>query len=183
MSMLNDRQIKELCEKGNIVDPYNPSNVGPCSLDLTLGDSVAWYSGTSGYVLDPENEETYQVQNAIVGRDIDKLFLEPGEFLLAETVEKFNIPRNIAAKVDGRSSMGRLGVFQHISAGFIDPGFRGSVTLELYNANRRPVILRPGMIVAQMCFFQIEPCERDYQDKGGRYQNESGATGSRYYQG
>jgi len=176
MTMLNDRQIKVLCENG-IVEPYNPANVGPCSLDLTLGDNIAWYSGYDEGPIDPKEKGTY----GLVKKDISEFVLNPYEFILAETVEKFSIPRNIAAKVDGRSSMGRLGLFQHVSAGFIDPGFFGTITLEIYNANRRPVILRPGMIVAQMCFFEIEPCERDYQDKGGRYQNESGATGSRYY--
>jgi dCTP deaminase len=78
--------------------------------------------------------------------------------------------------------MGRLGIAVHITAGFIDAGFSGTITLEIHNVNSRPVILRPGMIIAQMCFFEIEPCERDYSEKGGRYQNERGATGSRYYQ-
>jgi dCTP deaminase len=130
--------------------------------------------------IDPEKHSTYNLKNENMTKS--GYVLQPGEFILAETVEKFDIPRNIAAKVDGRSSMGRMGITVHITAGFVDPGFKGTITLEVFNANNRAVILRPGMIVAQMCFFEIEPCERDYQDKGGRYQNERGATGSRYYQ-
>jgi len=175
--MLNDKQIKAECELG-VIEPYNPANVGPCSLDLTLGKNIAYYQGNTA--IDPAKHSTYNLKNENMPKT--GYILEPGEFILAETVEKITLPRYLAGKVDGRSSMGRLGIAVHITAGFIDAGFSGTITLEIHNVNRRPVILRPGMIVAQMCFFEIDPCERDYQEKGGRYQNERGATGSRYYQ-
>ncbi len=177
MSMLNDKQIKKYCESG-IIEPYKPVNVGPCSIDLTLGKNIAYYQGNTA--IDPAKHSTYNLKNENMGKS--GYVLQPGEFILAETVEKITLPRYLAAKVDGRSSMGRLGIAVHITAGFIDAGFSGTITLEIHNVNSRPVILRPGMIIAQMCFFEIEPCERDYSEKGGRYQNERGATGSRYYQ-
>lgn len=176
--MLNDKQIKAGCEYRGLIEPYKPANVGPCSIDLTLGKNIAYYQGNTA--IDPAKHSTYNLKNENMPKT--GYVLQPGEFILAETIEKITLPRYLAGKVDGRSSIGRLGIAVHITAGFIDAGFSGTITLEIHNVNSRAVILRPGMIIAQMCFFEIEPCERDYSEKGGRYQNERGATGSRYYQ-
>jgi len=174
--MLNDRQIRALCTKMDVVDPFDPTLVGPSSLDIRLGSRIAYYAGCS--VINPENQNSYN----LIKKDAESLvILHPNQFILMDTIETFRIPSNIAAKVDGRSSIGRLGIMVHVTAGFIDPGFHGKITLEIKNVNERPVILRPGMVIAQMSFHEIEPCERDYSQKGGRYHGDGDVAGSKYY--
>ena len=174
--MLNDRQIRVLCTKMDVVDPFDPALVGPSSLDIRLGSRIAYYAGTG--IIDPDNQSTYN----LIKKDAEsQIILKSNQFILMDTVETFRIPSNIAAKVDGRSSIGRLGIMVHVTAGFIDPGFHGKITLEIKNVNERSVILRPGMIIAQMSFHEIEPCERDYSQKGGRYHGDGDVAGSKYY--
>lgn len=174
--MLNDRQIRALCTKIDVVSPYDPTLVGPSSLDIRLGSRIAYYAGIG--ILDPENQSTY---NLIKQYAESLIILHPNQFILMDTVETFRMPSNIAAKVDGRSSIGRLGIMVHVTAGFIDPGFHGKITLEIKNVNERSVILRPGMVIAQMSFHEIEPCEKDYSQKGGRYHGDGDVAGSKYY--
>ena len=175
--MLVDWQIRKLCEAG-LVEPYNPEMIGPCSLDLTLGKSIAWYDGTGE--IDPEKHSTYNLKHELVSKTGYPII--PGESILWTTAERLSIPNDISFYIDGRSSVGRFFCDMHAASGKGDNGFVGEITLEITNKGKRSVRLRPGMIVAQATFFKTEPCERDYSEKGGRYQNERGATGSRYYQ-
>jgi len=179
MSMLVDWEIRELCEELNIVEPYNPSRVGPCSYDLSLGNSIAWYAGVEE--LNPEDKETYNLRY----QSVDKygVSLHPGDSVLWTTAETLKIPDNITFYIDGRSSAGRLFCDMHAASGKGDNGFHGEITLEITNKLKyRPIRLKPGMILAQMTLFKTELSEHPYGTRG-RYQNESGATGSRYYQG
>lgn len=174
--MLVDWQIRKLCESG-MVEPYNPERIGPCSLDLTLGDSIAWYDGTEE--IDPEIQSTYNLKHELVHKN--GYTLQPNESILWTTAEKLTIPTDISFYIDGRSSIGRFFCDMHAASGKGDNGFVGEITLEITNKGKRAIRLRPGMIVAQVTLFKTEPCERDYSQKGGRYQNECGATGSKYY--
>ena len=174
--MLNDTQIRDLCENGAI-DPYIPSNVQPCSLDIRLGNRGCKYLGNSNYILDSHSKPTYNDKKF----DFTELILKPGEFVLADTVEFLNIPKNIVAILTGRSSIGRLGIAIHITAGLIDPQFRGKLTLEICNFNNRPVKLYSGDIIGQLTFQQIEECKIGYGDKKGRYQNDMDVNSSLFY--
>lgn len=186
MSLLCDWQITELCETSTLVTPFDPKMVQPCSLDVRLGSTYAEYLGDGRVVggpvldlIDPREPETYRV---VKGKMFDSGFiLMPGRFILAETMEVVNLPTDIAMKLDGRSSVGRLGILIHLTAGWIDPGFTGTITLEIFNANARPIVLYPGMVIGQLEIHKIKACKRGYGEKGGRYQSQSGATESRFW--
>lgn len=172
--MFADHQIKSAVAYGIItVSPYNAMLVQPASLELRLGSEFIRYLDT-GHPIDPENS-----WNGVEKFETDKVFLEPGEFILGTTVETIGINPSIAARVEGKSTLGRLGLIVHSTAGFVDPGFKGNITLEMANINTRPIILRAGMKICQISFHQMSsPAERPYghEKLGSHYQNQSSVT-------
>jgi dCTP deaminase len=165
------------------VDPFDKACVQPASYDIHLGSSFRTFRRPepfySDFVIDPSNLPL------TLSREFEApaYTLYPSDFLLGSTVETVNIPSNMVARVEGKSSLGRLGLLVHITAGFIDPGFRGTLTLELYNCNQRPILLREGMKIAQLSFEMLtRSAAKPYghKDLGSHYQNQNGATESRY---
>jgi len=178
--ILSDRDIKDRIMKGDIVitspDNDHLGNIGPSSLDLRLGRFFKIYNHASHAILDPMNPETFKdVVRMIEIEDEKKPFVvQPGEFVLGVTLEKIKIADNLVARVEGRSSLGRLGIIIHSTAGFVDAGFEGTITLEITNINRMPVALYPGMRVCQLAFEQMtSSAEVPYQKKkSSKYQGQ-----------
>lgn len=182
--ILSDRDILARLAKGDlVVDPLDDPavQVQPASVDLRLGDEFLVFRHTSIPFIDPalEAKDSY-TEPVRVARD-GTFILHPGEFALGTTHERVQIPPDLVARVDGRSSLGRLAVVVHSTAGFIDPGFRGRITLELSNLGRIPVALRPMMRVCQLSFETMtSPAERPYgAARGSKYQDQTGPVASR----
>ena len=156
--ILSDRDIKKKVASGHIVvksaDQGHTSNINASSLDLRLGRFFKIYNHSQQAVLDPMNRTTFEGMTTLV--EIKEpgtpFIVQPGEFILGVTMEKIKISDDLVARVEGRSSLGRLGIIIHSTAGFIDAGFEGTITLEITNINRMPVALYPGMRVCQLAF-------------------------------
>ncbi len=178
--ILSDRDIKARILKGDIViesyDNGHLMNIHGSSLDLRLGRYFKIYDHTKYAVLDPLIPETFKdVARMIEVNDERAPFIiQPGEFVLGVTVEKIKIADNLVARVEGRSSLGRLGIIVHSTAGFVDAGFEGTITLEMTNINRMPVALYPGMRVCQLAFEEMSsPAEVPYhRKKSAKYQGQ-----------
>lgn len=179
--ILSDIEINRQVERGTlIIDPYDRDYVQPSSVDVHLAGDFSMF--VSSDTIDPFDVSTYQMEKVSVPMD-DAFILEAGSFILGSTIERFKIPVNMNATLNGKSSLGRLGLLVHATAGYIDPGFEGDVTLELSNVSGRPMILRPGMAIGQVSFMFMErDAERPYGSPqlGSRYQGQSGPTTSRY---
>lgn len=178
--ILVDWQLLDRISRGHIkIDPYDPKLVQPNSLDIRLGSHFVWYTPGSG-VIDPYNQQsvTAEVEEA----HADVFILNPGQFILAETLERIELPDNIVATIEGKSSIARLGVTLHQTGGWIDAGFRGTITLEMANVNARPVKVYAGMPIGQLVFYTTERAERPYGAKGdAKYLDQRQATLSRYH--
>lgn len=180
--MLIDYHIEQAMREGSLlVEPYDRKNLGPASYDLTL--DKLFRRPTWGVedldVADLQPGHTTLVENSVDHEGNDVIVLNPGDFLLGTTVEVVRLGRNVAARVEGRSSVGRLGLLVHTTAGFIDPGFEGQITLELYNCSPWTIALRPGMRIAQLAFTRCSgPAERPYGARG-HYQGQEGPVESR----
>jgi dCTP deaminase len=177
--ILVDWQISDRIKHGHIfVDPFDPDLIQPNSLDIRLGDHFVWYlSGDA--VIDPYDHASVCAQTESV--TAASLVLDPGQFVLAETMEIIGLPDNIVASIEGKSSIARLGVELHQTGGWIDAGFRGSITLEMCNVNHRPVKLYAGMPIGQLVFYPTERAFAPYNVKtGAKYMNQRQATLSRY---
>jgi len=173
--MLADHQIKfEIENSGDIyLTPYDPALVQPASIDLRLGSEFICYRRTSEPV-DPEVPE--KLEKFTVS---EKLILYPGDFVLGTTVEWIGVGSGIGAQVNGKSTLGRLGLIIHSTAGFVDPGFKGNITLEMTNINCRPILLRPGMKIAQIAFFKMDAKAKvpyGHEALGSHYHNQAGVT-------
>lgn len=172
--MYADHQIRWKVDSGQIdIDPYDRSLVQPASVDLRLGSEFIRYLD-NGHSIDPEKSF-----NGTEEFSADKVTLAPGEFLLGTTLEIVGIDRNTSGRVEGKSTLGRLGLIIHSTAGFVDPGFRGRITLEMTNINSRPIILRAGMKICQISFTPMDsPAERPYGHKslGSHYQGQMTVT-------
>lgn len=177
---LSDRDIREALDQGWLLVSGEPK-IQPSSVELHLGTEFKTYGYTPSQVsIDPEAPQS-MVQQSL---DMNGYWrIPPLSFALAHTVETVQVSPRLAAQVDGKSSLARLGLAVHMTSGFIDPGFKGQVTLELFNAAPRPIILRPGMVIAQMFVWRLStPAVRPYGSPGidSRYQGQRGATASRY---
>ena len=175
--VLSDGQIRERIEQGSIIlDPFVEDNIEPASVDLRLGDEFREITGAKHKpVVDTRDTE----QALRYSTQTEEITLQPESFVLATTLELVELPDDIAANVLGRSSLGRLGISVHQTAGFIDPGFEGEVTLELSNHGTVPVRLHSGDRIAQIVFHELdEPAENPYGHEGSQYQGQSGATPS-----
>lgn len=174
--ILSDRDIRKEIEAGNIViDPLIDENIEPSSVDLRLGDNfkIVWQNGWD--ILDIR-----QGDGALVYKDTkDTIVIHPNQFVLATTMEMVELPDDISANVLGRSSLGRIGISVHQTAGYIDPGFEGEITLELSNHGPAPVKLYSGDRICQIVFHRLtSPADRPYGHDRSQYQGQSGATTS-----
>ncbi|MBD3689277.1 dCTP deaminase [Nanchangia anserum] len=180
--LLSDRDITELIESGRAtIDPFDPAMVQPASVDVRLDRYFRLFDNHKYSVIDPAQDQPDLTRRVDVG-EVEPFVLHPGEFVLGATLERVSLPADIAARLEGKSSLGRLGLLTHSTAGFIDPGFDGHVTLELSNTATMPIALYPGMKIGQLCFFRLtSPALRPYGAGayGSRYQGQRGPTASR----
>ena len=182
--LLSDRDIKSQIDSGRVVlDPYEPSMIQPSSIDVRLDKFFRLFDNHKYPFIDPAAEQPELTR--LVEVDASEPFiLHPGEFVLGSTYEQITLPDDVAARVEGKSSLGRLGLLTHATAGFVDPGFSGHVTLELSNVATLPIKLWPGMKIGQLCFFQLtSPAEHPYgsSEYGSHYQGQRGPTASRRF--
>ena len=180
--LLSDRDIRREIDAGRVrLEPYDAGMVQPSSVDLRLDRYFRVFQNHRYSHIDPAEEQeelTVQVEPA----GAEPFVLHPGEFVLGSTLELVTLPDDLAGRLEGKSSLGRLGLLTHSTAGFIDPGFTGHVTLELSNVANLPIKLWPGMKVGQLCLFRLEsPAEHPYGSAvyGSRYQGQRGPTASR----
>lgn len=183
--ILSDATLRELIGAGHIVlDPYDPDLVQPASVDVRLGTEFRVMRNSRLTHIDPF-EPQHKLMDTVSVPNGEPFILHPGEFALGHTAEIIGCPDDIVGIVNGKSSLGRLGIQVHATAGFIDPGFKGTVVLELSNVANLPILLRPGMKIAQMVFQKLDrPAERPYghPDLKSKYQGQSGAVASKYDQ-
>ncbi len=183
--LLSDGDITQELELGRVgLDPLDLSMVQPSSVDVRLDRFFRLFDNHKYQHIDPSLDQPDLTR--LVEVDASESFvLHPGEFVLGATFEVVTLPDDIAARLEGKSSLGRLGLLTHSTAGFIDPGFSGHVTLELSNVATLPITLWPGMKIGQLCFFRLSsPAEHPYGSEkyGSRYQGQRGPTASRSFQ-
>jgi dCTP deaminase len=180
--LLSDKDIRSEIESGRVgVDPYEPKMIQPSSIDVRLDKFFRVFENHKYEVIDPSKEQPELTREIEVGNN-EHFILHPGEFVLASTYEVVTLPDDIAARLEGKSSLGRLGLLTHSTAGFIDPGFSGHITLELSNVANLPVKLFPGMKIGQLCLVKLSSAaENPYGSAiyGSRYQGQRGPTASR----
>jgi dCTP deaminase len=179
-SVLSDGTIRRLVDEGRIViEPWDPELVQPASVDLRLGGSFRVFHNHRTSAIDlrePPTNLTEEIQ-------AEMFVIHPGEFVLGRTLERVELPDDIVARIEGKSSLGRLGLIVHATAGFVDPGFKGTLTLEITNLTRVPIKLYPELPIAQLSFMTLDaPAERPYgsAELGSHYQGQLAATESRY---
>ena len=171
--ILSDKTLmKMLEEKTLVVEPIEKEQIQPASIDIRLGNTFSIVEDTSTGIINLENEIKYKTITT------DSYVLLPNQFVLATTMEYFDLPDDLTAFVEGRSSLGRMGLFIQ-NAGWVDPGFKGEITLELYNANRCAIELKAGRRVGQLVFAKMD--DTALNPYNGKYQGQKGATGSRVF--
>ncbi len=182
--LLSDNDIRAEIDKGRVVvDPFEPSMVQPSSIDVRLDRFFRVFENHRYPHIDP-SEEQPDLTRLVEPEGDEAFILHPGEFVLASTYEVITLPNDVASRLEGKSSLGRLGLLTHSTAGFIDPGFSGHVTLELSNVATLPIKLYPGMKIGQLCLFRLSsPAEHPYGSEryGSRYQGQRGPTASRSF--
>ncbi len=182
--LLSDRDIRtEIAAKRVGVEPFEEAMIQPSSVDVRLDKFFRVFENHKYSVIDPSIEQSELTREVIVEGD-EHFILHPGEFVLASTYEVITLPDDIAGRLEGKSSLGRLGLLTHSTAGFIDPGFSGHITLELSNVANLPVKLFPGMKIGQLCLIKLSsPAEHPYGSAkyGSRYQGQRGPTASRSF--
>ncbi|MFY8026423.1 MAG: dCTP deaminase [Aquiluna sp.] len=180
--LLSDGDIRKQLDAGRIkLNPLNLDLLQPSSIDVRLDRFFRLFDNHKYPYIDPREQQDELTRFVEVGSD-EAFILHPGEFVLGSTFEYVSLPNDIAARLEGKSSLGRLGLLTHSTAGFVDPGFEGHVTLELSNVATLPIKLWPGMKIGQLCFFQLSsPSENPYGSEkyGSRYQGQRGPTASR----
>lgn len=189
--ILSDQRIGEAVKQGRIdIDPWREDQLNPASYDLTLAPELMvaeWappWSKPSSVHLQPLNLADVTRQPPYLRPHVLQLgrpyIIEPGEFLLASTVERVTLSSHLAARVEGKSSLARVGLAAHVTGGFIDPGFEGNITLEVVNMLHRPLMLHPRMRIAQIAFTPVLGGVTAPYGRTGRYQGQTGPTPSRY---
>lgn len=185
--ILSDRDIKKYIEEGKIkIHPLPDFEIqlGPASLDVRLDNIFRVFNHTQVPYIDPKNKSTFENLTEVVKVEENKPFvLQPGQFILASTLEEVELPDDIGARIEGRSSWGRLGIIVHSTAGYIDPGFKGKITLEMSNIGMLPVLLYPGMRICQLSFEKLSsPAQKPYpQKKDAKYFGDQLPQESRIY--
>lgn len=182
--LLSDRDIRaEIAANRVGVEPFEEAMIQPSSVDVRLDKFFRVFENHKYSVIDPSTEQAELTREVIAEGD-EPFILHPGEFVLASTYEVITLPDDIAGRLEGKSSLGRLGLLTHSTAGFIDPGFSGHITLELSNVANLPVKLFPGMKIGQLCLIRLSsPAEHPYGSEkyGSRYQGQRGPTASRSF--
>jgi dCTP deaminase len=182
-SVLSDGTIRRLVADGTItIDPWDPALVQPASVDLRLGNSFRVFHNYRTSAIDLRDPPTNLTEPITIGED-EPFVIHPGEFCLGTTLEYVTLPDDIVARIEGKSSLGRLGLIVHATAGFCDPGWKGTLTLELNNLTRVPIKLWSGLPIAQLSFMALDaPAQRPYGHAGlgSHYQGQTVATESRY---
>ncbi len=180
--IFSDRTIREALAQGRIeIDPFEPSSVQPSSVDLRVGRSFRVFENHRYPHIDPRSPQEDLTTLVEVPED-EPFILHPGEFVLGTTLERVRLGEDVVARLEGKSSLGRLGLLIHSTAGFVDPGFDGYLTLELSNVANLPIAIYPGMRIGQISFYQLSsPAELLYGDPrlGSKYQGQQGPTPSR----
>ena len=182
--ILSDRSIREALDDGRIViDPIGDDAVQPSSLDVRCGDGFRVFANHRYPYIDPREPQP-ELTELIKSHDGEPFILHPGEFVLGSTLERVRLPDDLVARLEGKSSLGRLGLLVHATAGFVDAGWDGWLTLELSNVATLPIALYPGMKIGQLAFFQLStPAAAPYGSEGrtSKYQGQQGPTASRYH--
>lgn len=175
--MLVDHEIRSFIKAFKLgIDPFVENQLQPNSYDVRLDNKIKIIDMNSiSDIVDPRKDNSDIWSNYTID---EKYILQPNECILASTVEYFILPSNISARVEGKSSLGRYFIGNHITAGFIDSGFNGHITLEIKNNFNKPFILYPNMLIGQIAFDLNEYCERPYN---GKYQNQKCVQDSKYY--
>ena len=183
--VLSDRTIARLLEEGRIeIDPYDAALLQPSSVDVRVDRMFRVFHNARYPYIDVKQPQE-DLTELVEVEDGRPFILHPGEFVLGSTLERVRLPDDLVARLEGKSSLGRLGLLIHSTAGFIDPGWDGHVTLELSNVANLPITIYPGMKIGQLSFVQLsEAAERPYGSEGigSKYQGQRGPTPSRYWQ-
>ncbi|MDA3032794.1 MAG: dCTP deaminase [Actinomycetota bacterium] len=189
--ILSDRSLREQLDAGRIViDPLDDSLIQPSSVDVRISNLFRVFRNHSAGVIDVKQDMTGLTELIEMPCDEDGIgdepfMLHPGEFVLGSTLERIAVPNDLVGRVEGKSSLGRLGLLIHSTAGFIDAGFDGHITLELANVASLPITLYPGMKIGQISFMEMtSPADLPYGQgaKGSKYQGQAGPTPSRYFE-
>ena len=182
--LLSDRDILAEIKAGRVTcEPFHEAMIQPSSVDVRLDKYFRVFENHKYSVIDPSIEQS-ELTREVIAKGDEAFILHPGEFVLASTYEVITLPDDIAGRLEGKSSLGRLGLLTHSTAGFIDPGFSGHITLELSNVANLPVKLFPGMKIGQLCLIKLSsPAEHPYGSEkyGSRYQGQRGPTASRSF--
>ena len=183
--VLSDRTIRRLLGEGRIgIDPYAPELMQPSSLDVRVDRFFRVFRNSRYPFIDVKTQQE-DLTELVEVDDGEAFILHPGEFVLGSTLERVTLPDDLVARLEGKSSLGRLGLLIHSTAGFIDPGWDGHVTLELSNVANLPITIYPEMKIGQLSFVQLtEAAEKPYGSEGigSKYQGQRGPTPSRYWQ-
>ncbi len=180
--LLSDRDLKAEIDNGRVnLEPYDPKMIQPSSVDVRLDRFFRTFENHKYAHIDPAEDQPDLTR--LVETSVNEPFiLHPGEFVLGSTYEVVSLPDDLAGRLEGKSSLGRLGLLTHSTAGFIDPGFSGHITLELSNVATLPIKLWPGMKIGQLCLFKLSsPAEHPYGSAvyGSKYQGQRGPTASK----
>jgi len=183
--LLSDGDIRKEVESGRLVlEPWDAELLQPSSIDVRLDRFFRVFNNSAYTHIDPAVQQD-ELTSLVEAEGDSPFVLHPGEFVLGSTLEVVTVPDDLAGRLEGKSSLGRLGLLTHSTAGFIDPGFSGHITLELSNVANLPITLWPGMKIGQLCLFRLSnPSEHPYGSAvyGSRYQGQRGPTPSRSYQ-
>lgn len=173
LMILSDKTLISLIDEGSLViEPLEKMQIQPASIDIRLGNTFSIVEDSSAGIITLENPISYKEIKT------ERYLLLPGQFILATTMEYITLPNDLTAFVEGRSSLGRMGLFIQ-NAGWVDPGFSGEITLELYNANRCAIELQAGRRIGQLVFAKMD--QSALHPYAGKYQGQRGATGSKIY--
>jgi dCTP deaminase len=182
--LLSDRDLVSEIKAGTLgLEPFEPTLVQPSSIDVRLDRYFRVFNNSQYTHIDPARQQD-ELTSLVEPKGDDPFVLHPNEFVLGSTLEIVTLPDDLAGRLEGKSSLGRLGLLTHSTAGFIDPGFSGHITLELSNVANLPIMLWPGMKIGQLCLFRLSsPAEHPYGSAvyGSRYQGQRGPTQSRSY--
>ncbi|AKE91387.1 MULTISPECIES: dCTP deaminase [Rhodococcus] len=182
--LLSDRDIRAEVASGRLgIDPFDAAMVQPSSVDVRLDSLFRVFNNTRYTHIDPAQRQD-ELTSLVQAPPGEPFVLHPGEFVLGSTMETCSLPDDLAGRLEGKSSLGRLGLLTHSTAGFIDPGFSGHITLELSNVANLPITLWPGMKIGQLCLFRLtSPAEHPYGSAavGSKYQGQRGPTPSKAY--
>jgi dCTP deaminase len=183
--ILSDRTIREELEAGRIqIDPFDPTCIQPSSVDLHVDSQFRVFANSRYPYIDVKSQMP-DLTDLVEVAEGEPFILHPGEFVLGSTRERVRIPEDMVARLEGKSSLGRLGLLIHSTAGYVDPGWDGYLTLELSNVANLPITIYPGMKIGQISFFRLStPAENPYGSKqtGSKYQGQRGPTASRFFE-